>query len=125
MEALFRDGKIVAESGEMLLHFLSGTVAPVIPYGASVIGLCNDKVAPVLRPTEVAKKTIVSPVPDTLQGGIKNCYGFFCIPCNDEASVASVSLVSDPVCLSPYPTTPHVLCSRICEGFLDALPPLS
>ena len=119
MEMLFRDGKITSENGEVLLSFLRGSVAPVIPYGAEVIGLCNERTAPVKRPIDIAEQCIKNPVPDSLQGGQKRCYAFFVVGCNDDASTIGIPLISQTVCLSPYPTTPHVLLSRMCEAFQD------
>jgi rRNA small subunit pseudouridine methyltransferase Nep1 len=121
METLFRDGKIVTETGEVLMGFLRGSVAPIIPFGAEVIALCNERTSPVKRPMVLGTECVEQPVPDSLQGGTKNSYGFFCIPCNDTGNIGGIPLVSDTLCLSPYPMAPHIMCSRLCEGFMGAI----
>ncbi|RNF19169.1 rRNA small subunit pseudouridine methyltransferase Nep1 [Trypanosoma conorhini] len=118
--ALLRDGEVRAADGAVLMRVLPGSVAPVVPYGAPVIGLTNAAAAPVRTATQLARESLAAPVDDTLQGGVKNVAGFFCISCTDEADLDGVDYVTQQACLSAYPTTAHVMCARICEGFTRA-----
>ena len=117
VETLLRDGRVVSADGETLLSVMQGTVSPAIPFGAPVVGLSCSKDVDVVSPTELAQKAIESPVPDTLQGGVKNVYAFYCVSCTDDASIAGIDYVTNSVCLSQYPLGPHVMCFRLCEGF--------
>ncbi|KEG10131.1 hypothetical protein DQ04_04141080, partial [Trypanosoma grayi] len=78
--------------------------------------------APVRTATQLAQQAAAQPVDDSLQGGVKNVAAFFCISCTDDANLDGVDYVTQPVCLSAYPTTAHVMCSRICEGFARVTP---
>ncbi|ORC87147.1 uncharacterized protein TM35_000231180 [Trypanosoma theileri] len=115
--ALLRDGEVRARDGTVLMRLLPGSVAPVIPHGAEVIGLTNATTAPVRTATQIAKEAIQQPVDNALQGGVKNVAAFFCIACTDDANLDGIDYVTQQLCLSAYPTTPHVMCARVCEGF--------
>ncbi|RNF02484.1 rRNA small subunit pseudouridine methyltransferase Nep1 [Trypanosoma rangeli] len=115
--ALLRDGEVRSVDGTVLMKILPGSVAPVVPYGAPVIGLTNSVAAPVRTATQLAREALAAPVDDKLQGGVKSVAGFFCISCTDEVDLDGVDYVTQQVCLSAYPTTAHVMCARICEGF--------
>ncbi|AAQ15956.1 EMG1/NEP1 methyltransferase, putative [Trypanosoma equiperdum] len=118
--ALLRDGVVRSQDGEVLLQVLPGSLAPVLPYGAEVIGLTNAHSAPVRTPTQLARAALENPVDDKLQGGLKGVAGFFCICCSEDGSLDGVDYVTQQVCLSAYPMTAHVMCSRLCEGFSRA-----
>lgn len=117
MESLLRSGSIVTGDGDTLMKVLPGTVAPIIPYEAPVVGICHSNTAPVHSPTEIAQKSLDEPVDDNLQGGLKNVSGFFVIPCQEDATVDGIDYVTRQVCLSLYPASSHVMCARVCEGF--------
>ncbi|PWV08596.1 hypothetical protein C3747_88g206 [Trypanosoma cruzi] len=118
--ALLRDGAVRSVDGTLLMRILPGSVAPVVPCGAPVIGLTNAVAAPVRTATQLAREALAEPVDDNLQGGVKNVAGFFCISCTDEADLDGIDYVTQQACLSAYPTTAHVMCARICEGFARA-----
>nr|CCC89536.1 conserved hypothetical protein [Trypanosoma congolense IL3000] len=118
--ALLRDGVVRSHEGEVLLQILPGSLAPVLPYGAEVIGLTNAHSAPVRTPTQLARTTLARPVDDQLQGGLKDVAGFFCICCSEDSNFDGVDYVTQQVCLSAYPMAAHVMCSRLCEGFSRA-----
>ena len=118
MESLLRDGKVVASDGQVLLSVLPGSVAPLIPYGCPVVGLCNSEDSVVMSAREQASTAVKHPVKNELQGGVKNIWGVFCVSCTDDANaVAGLDYITTTRCLSAFPTTPHVLCARLCEGF--------
>ncbi|KAG8345109.1 putative EMG1 NEP1 methyltransferase [Trypanosoma vivax] len=119
--ALLRDGIVRSNEGDVLLQILPGSLAPVLPYGAQVVGLTNAHSAPVLTPSKLALTTLERPVDDSLQGGIKGVAGFFCIPCTEDGSLDGIDYVTRQVCLSAYPMTAHVMCARLCEGFSRAV----
>ncbi|CCW63619.1 unnamed protein product [Phytomonas sp. EM1] len=118
MSALLRDGRVTSSNGEVLMRVMPGSIAPIIPYGADVIGLCNGLTAPVVTASRLAGEAMANPVDDALQGGVKNVASFYCIPCTDDCSLDGIDYVTRTVCLSAYPTTAHVMCARICEGFM-------
>jgi rRNA small subunit pseudouridine methyltransferase Nep1 len=124
MSALLTDGHISSVEGHTLMKVLPGTVAPVIPHGAAVYGLCNSTNAPVTTASELAKAALASPVPDDLQGGQKHVAAFYCISCTDDQNMDGIDYVTNPVCVSVYPASSHVLCARICEGFGRAIGPV-
>ncbi|CCW70463.1 unnamed protein product [Phytomonas sp. Hart1] len=118
MAALLRDGRVTSTNDEVLMRVMPGSIAPIIPHGADVIGVCNGLTAPVVTASRLAEEAITNPVDDALQGGVKNVASFFCIPCTDDCSLDGIDYVTRTVCLSAYPTTSHVMCARICEGFM-------
>eukprot|EP00744_Colponema_vietnamica_P018792 GILI01026539.1.p1 GENE.GILI01026539.1~~GILI01026539.1.p1 ORF type:complete len:244 (+),score=43.46 GILI01026539.1:46-777(+) len=121
MESLLRSGSIVTSEGETLMKVLPGSVAPIIPNEAPVIGICHSNTAPVHSPSEIAQKCMDEPVSDELQGGLKSINGFFVIPCTEETNLDGIDYVTKQMCLSLYPTSAHVMCARVCEGFARQL----
>lgn len=124
MCALLTDGHISSVEGHTLMKVLPGSVAPIIPHGAPVFGLCNSQHAPVTTASELAKAALASPVSDELQGGQKNVAAFYCISCTDDQNMDGIDYVTNPVCVSVYPASSHVLCARICEGYGRAIGPV-
>lgn len=121
METLFRDGSVTTpDGGEALLRVMRGTAAPVVPYGAEVVGIGNDASAVVRSALRVSQDALASPVPNSLQGGTKDVAGFFVVACTDDGDIRDMDLVTKHVCFNEYPATSHVLCSRLCEGFARA-----
>jgi rRNA small subunit pseudouridine methyltransferase Nep1 len=127
MTALLRDGRVEATPGpdqgplhsgerEPLMQVMYGSAAPALPFGAEVIGVTNLQHAKMATSTAVARFISANPVPDTLQGGVKNVAGFFCIDCTEEADASHELSVTKIVSLSPYPLASHVQCLRLCEG---------
>jgi len=115
---LLRDGMVKSSSdGQVLLRTLPGSVAPVIPHGAKVTGLTNSNQAPVRTATQLAKAARDVPVPNELQGGVKNVVGFYCISCTDDQDLSKIDYITDFACVNVYPASSHVICARICEGF--------
>lgn len=102
MTTLLRDGQVLArpppqqERGGAtpaaapfragaLLRVLPGTIAPILPYGAPCVGLCNDLGQPVTTTTRLASDAVTAPVSDeAFQGGLKQVLGFYCISCTEE-----------------------------------------
>jgi rRNA small subunit pseudouridine methyltransferase Nep1 len=117
MEALLRDGVVQAADGLTLMRTLPGTIAPVIPHGADVIGLSCSSTAPIVSASALAEQAAKTPVPDTLQGGQKNVLAFYVVCCTDDADASCVPYVTKEVTMCAYPMSSHVMCSRICEGF--------
>lgn len=124
MSALLRDGHVSSVEGQTLMKILPGSVAPIVPHGAAVFGLCNSTSAPVVRPSELATKALAEPISNELQGGLKNVAAFYCISCTDDQNLSGIDYVTKPVCLSVYPTTSHVMCARICEGYGRCIGPV-
>ncbi|KAK7197751.1 EMG1/NEP1 methyltransferase [Novymonas esmeraldas] len=116
MSALLRDGRICSTEGQVLMRLLPGSVAPIIPHGAEVVGLTNSLASPVVTATQLARQAVAAPVDDALQGGIKHVTAFYCIACTDDCSLDGIDYISKSVCLSAYPMTAHVQCARVCEG---------
>lgn len=116
MESLLRDGQVVASSGEVLMKTLIGTVAPLIPHEAEVVGLCNASVAPILSASALGKQMATSPTNPSLQGGERNTYGFIVVPCTEDVDLAGLDYVTKTVCLSEFPAAAHVLCARAADG---------
>lgn len=116
MCALLRDGRVTATDGQVLMRVMPGTVAPVIPHGAEVVGITNALTAPIETAKKLAQHAQAHPVDDALQGGVKNVEAFYCISCTDDCSLDGVDYVSRTVCVSAYPTTAHVMCARIAEA---------
>jgi rRNA small subunit pseudouridine methyltransferase Nep1 len=117
MEKLLNDGIVKAADGQWLLRTSRWSIAPQIPHGAEVYGIHNADSSVVVGPAELARGAVAEPVSDALQGGIKNAYGFYCISCTDDSNLDGLDFVTQTLCLSKYPTTPHVACMRIAEGF--------
>lgn len=124
MSALLRDGQVRSAEGQVLMKVLPGSVAPVIPHEARVVGITNSSRVPVLTPTQLAKKARDAPIPNGLQGGIKNVAAFYCISCTDDQNLEGVSYLTEHACLSAYPASSHVMCARLCEGHQRFLPPI-
>lgn len=124
MSALLTDGHISSVEGHTLMKVLPGTVAPIIPHGAPVYGLCNSTNAPVTTASELAKAALASPVSDDLQGGQKNVAAFYTISCTDDQNMDGIDYITNPVCVSVFPASSHVLCARICEGYGRAIGPV-
>lgn len=103
--------------GAPLLQILQGSIAPMIPEGADVIGITNAKYANIATPLAVAQYCTKNPISQQLRGGRKGVSAFFCIDCRDEADPAEEPCVTKLVSLSPYPQAPHVQAIRLCEGF--------
>jgi rRNA small subunit pseudouridine methyltransferase Nep1 len=116
MAALLRDGRICSTDGQVLMRLMPGSVAPIIPHGAEVIGLTNSLTAPIVTPTQLAQQAAANPVDDSLQGGIKHVTAFYCISCTDDCNLDGIDYITKAVCLSAYPMTAHVQSARICEG---------
>lgn len=121
MSALLREGSVSSVDGKVLMRVMPGSIAPVIPDGAEVIGLSNQLQAPVTTALTLARQAAKAPVPDTLQGGVKNISAIYCVSCTDDANLDGVEYITKTVCLNAYPTTAHVLCSRVCEGHFEVL----
>mmetsp|Transcript_51871 Transcript_51871/g.159849 ORF Transcript_51871/g.159849 Transcript_51871/m.159849 type:complete len:365 (-) Transcript_51871:103-1197(-) len=118
MEQVLETGSVInREDGKWLLRSTRWSIAPQVPHGAEVYGIHNAESSPVATAVELAKGAIAEPVPDTLQGGIKNVYGFYCISCTDDSNLEGLDFVTKTVCLSKFPTAPHVAALRLCEGF--------
>ena len=135
MATLLRDGKVLpnadaATSGDNAPHFnstttngapllqiLQGSIAPMIPEGADVIGITNAKYANIATPVAVAQYCTKNPVSQQLRGGRKGVSAFFCIDCRDEADPSEEPSVTKLVSLSPYPQSAHIQAIRLCEGF--------
>jgi len=117
MENLLRDGEILSSDGRRLLHVMKGSVWPMIPHGAKVLGLSNAPHATLQSATETATECIQRPVGAELQGGLRGITGFFCVACNDSGSLEGVDFITEERSLSPLPMTPHVMCLRLMEGF--------
>ncbi|KPA84220.1 hypothetical protein ABB37_02272 [Leptomonas pyrrhocoris] len=116
MAALLRDGRITSTDGQVLMRLMPGSVAPIIPHGAEVIGLTNGLTAPIVTPTQLAQQAAAAPVDDALQGGIKHVTAFYCVSCTDDCNLDGIDYITKSVCLSAYPMTAHVQSARICEG---------
>lgn len=118
MTKLLTDGVVTNnQDGQWLLRTTRWSVAPQIPHGAEVYGIHNSPSSPVVSALELARGAVAEPVPDVLQGGIKNAYGFYVISCTDDSNLDGIDYVTKPICISAFPTTPHVACLRIAEGF--------
>lgn len=138
MATLLRDGKVLANpaggggnSGEgeqqanrfppahqqPLMQILQGSIAPMIPEGADVIGITNAKYATIATPVAVAEYCHKNPVGANLRGGRKNAFAFFAVDCRDEADPSEEPCVTKLVSLSPYPMSPHSQAIRLCEAF--------
>ena len=111
------DGRHAASDARPLLQILQGSVAPLIPEGAEVIGITNSKFAPIATPLAVAEYCGRNPASQELRGGRKGAVAFFCIDCRDEGDAADEPCVTKLVSLSPYPQAPHTQAIRLCEGF--------
>jgi rRNA small subunit pseudouridine methyltransferase Nep1 len=120
MEKLLTEGVVATAEGQWLMRTTRWSIAPQIPYGAEVHGIHNSLTTPVVTALQLAKATVAEPVSDSLQGGIKNVYAFYCVSCTDDSNLDGLDYVTQPVCLSKFPSTPHVACSRICEGYRHA-----
>lgn len=116
MSALLRDGRICSTDGQVLMRLMPGSVAPIIPHGAEVVGLTNSLSSPVVTATQLAQQAVAAPVDDSLQGGIKHVTAFYCISCTDDCNLDGIDYITKSVCLSAYPMTAHVQCARVCEG---------
>lgn len=116
ISVLLRDGRVCSTDGQVLMRLMPGSVAPVIPHGAEVVGLTNSVSAPITTATQLAQDAVANPVDDALQGGIKNITAFYCISCTDDCNMDGIDYVTRSVCLSAYPMSSHVQCARICEG---------
>eukprot|EP00796_Vickermania_ingenoplastis_P001922 gene1922-1164_t len=78
-----------AASGGALLRILPGSIAPILPYGAPCVGLCNDVGQRVRTTTTEATEAVANPVSDEeFQGGLKRIFGFYCISCSEEGITA-------------------------------------
>ncbi|EPY29531.1 hypothetical protein STCU_04490 [Strigomonas culicis] len=121
MSALLREGRVSSVDGKVLMRVMPGSVAPVIPDGAEVIGLGNQLQAPVATALTLARAAAKAPVADTLQGGVKNIAAIYCVSCTDDASLDGIDYITKTVCLNAYPTTAHVMCARVCEGHYQVL----
>ena len=117
MESLLRDGVVQSADGVTLLRTLPGTVAPIIPHGAEVVGISCSTTAPIVSACALAQQAVKDPVSDSLQGGQKNALAFYVICCTEESDTSCVPYVTREVTPCAYPMASHVLCSRICEGF--------
>lgn len=124
MEALLRDGVVQAADGQLLLRTLPGTVAPIIPHGAEVIGLSCSSTSPIVSASALAQQAVQNPVPESLQGGQKNALAFYVVCCTDDADASIVPYVTKEVTMCAYPMSSHVMCSRICEGFARLFGPV-
>lgn len=120
MEKLLNEGRVTSTDGAWLMRTVRGSIAPYIPYGADVTGIHNAESTPVHSAITLARAAVADPVPDTLQGGVKNAYAFYCISCTDDSNLDGLDFVTTTACLSRYPTTPHVAAARILEGFRAA-----
>ncbi|CAI5813396.1 EMG1/NEP1_methyltransferase, partial [Leishmania braziliensis MHOM/BR/75/M2904] len=116
MSALLRDGRICSTDGQVLMRLMPGSVAPIIPHGADVVGLTNSLSSPIVTATQLAQQAAAAPVDDSLQGGIKHVTAFYCISCTDDCNLDGIDYITKSVCLSAYPMTAHVQCARVCEG---------
>ncbi|KAG5475459.1 hypothetical protein LSCM1_03579 [Leishmania martiniquensis] len=116
MSALLRDGRICSTDGQVLMRLMPGSVAPIIPHGAEVVGLTNSLASPIVTATQLAQQAAAAPVDDSLQGGIKHVAAFYCISCTDDCNLDGIDYITRSVCLSAYPMTAHVQCARVCEG---------
>ncbi|KPI89907.1 hypothetical protein ABL78_0979 [Leptomonas seymouri] len=116
MAALLRDGRICSTDGQTLMRLMPGSVAPILPHGAEVIGLTNSLTAPIVTATQLAQQAAAAPVDDSLQGGIKHVTAFYCISCTDDCNMDGIDYITKLVCLSAYPMAAHVQSARICEG---------
>ncbi|GET89879.1 hypothetical protein, conserved [Leishmania tarentolae] len=116
MSALLRDGRICSTDGQVLMRLMPGSVAPIIPHGAEVVGLTNSLSSPIVTATKLAEQAVAAPVDDALQGGIKHVAAFYCISCTDDCNLDGIDYITKSVCLSAYPMTAHVQCARVCEG---------
>ncbi|KAG5475992.1 hypothetical protein CUR178_03707 [Leishmania enriettii] len=116
MSALLRDGRICSTDGQVLMRLMPGSVAPIIPHGAEVVGLTNSLSSPIVTATQLAQQAAAAPVDDSLQGGIKHVTAFYCISCTDDCNLDGIDYITRSVCLSAYPMTAHVQCARVCEG---------
>lgn len=116
MESLLREGQVVASSGEVLMKTLQGTVAPLIPHEAEVIGLCNLNTAPVVGASALGKAFATSPTDPKLQGGERNTLGFLVVPCTEDVDLSGLDYVTKAVCLSEFPAGAQVLCARASDG---------
>lgn len=121
MSVLLRDGRVCSAEGEVLMRTLPGSLAPVLPHGAEVVGVVNALASPVRTAMQLAQQAQAEPVSDALQGGIKNVSAFYCVSCTDDCDLSGVDYVSRTVCLSPYPLSSHVMCSRLCEAHARVL----
>ena len=130
MATVLRDGKVLPNAdanpgnsgytstgGAPLLQILQGSIAPIIPEGADVIGITNAKYANIATPLAVAEYCKKNPVSQQLRGGRKGAMGFFCIDCRDEADPSEEPSITKLVSLSPYPQAAHIQAIRLCEGF--------
>jgi rRNA small subunit pseudouridine methyltransferase Nep1 len=118
MERVLQEGSVInREDGKWLLRSTRWSIAPQIPHGAEVFGIHNLESSPVATAVELAKGAVAEPVPNTLQGGLKDVFGFYCISCSDDQNLDGLDFVTKTVCLSKFPTSPHVACIRLCEGF--------
>ncbi|CAD2222427.1 hypothetical protein AGDE_14620 [Angomonas deanei] len=107
---------------------LPGSIAPLIPQGADVIGIINvqhrDSVVKVKTATRLAAESENNPVSDALQGGLKHVNAFYVISCEEDCHnhshhrdpMEGVHYVTDFYALSVYPLSPSVQCSRLCEA---------
>eukprot|EP00658_Telonema_sp_P-2_P063904 TRINITY_DN52747_c0_g1_i2.p1 TRINITY_DN52747_c0_g1~~TRINITY_DN52747_c0_g1_i2.p1 ORF type:complete len:172 (+),score=60.27 TRINITY_DN52747_c0_g1_i2:121-636(+) len=111
-----REGQVVASSGEVLMKTLQGTVAPLIPYQAEVVGLCNLNTAPVVGANALGKAFATSPTDPKLQGGERNTLGFLVVPCTEDVDLSGLDYVTKAVCLSEFPAGAQVLCARASDG---------
>lgn len=116
MFALLRDGRICSTDGQVLMRLMPGSVAPIIPHGAEVVGITNSLSSPIVTATQLAQQAVAAPVDDSLQGGIKHVTAFYCISCTDDCNLDGIDYITQSVCLSSYPMTAHVQCARVCEG---------
>lgn len=116
MAALLRDGRVCSTDGQVLMRLMPGSVAPIIPHGAEVVGLTNSLASPIVTATQLAQQAAAAPVDDALQGGIKHVTAFYCISCTDDCNLDGIDYITKSVCLSAYPMTAHVQCARVCEG---------
>lgn len=120
MASLLREGRVTSLDGEVLMRTMPSSIAPVIPNGAEVTGISNSVTAPVVTALQLGRKAHQHPVDDALQGGIKGVEAFYVVSCTDNGNLDSVDYLTNHVCLSAYPASPHVLCARICEGHAAA-----
>lgn len=116
VSALLRDGRVTSSDGQVLMRVMPGSIAPVIPHGADVIGISNSLTAPVQTASQLAKEATAHPVDNALQGGVKNTAAFYCISCTDDCDMEGIDYITRHVCLSAYPASAHVMCARLCEG---------
>jgi rRNA small subunit pseudouridine methyltransferase Nep1 len=117
MEKLLQEGVVKSADGQWLLRTTRWSVAPQIPHGAEVYGIHNAESSSVVSAVELARGAVAEPVPTILQGGIKDAYGFYCVSCTDDSNLDGLDFVTQSICLSKYPTAPHVACLRLAEGF--------